>query len=270
MAGTCSASPATDRPTTVTAGKLLLRGMLAGLAAAVLAFLVAKLLGESQVGRAIAFEELTARAAGETPGPDLVSRTVQSTVGLATGLLMFSVANGGFYALAYACVQGRVGALSARSTAALVALGGFGGAYLIPALKYPPNPPSIGNPDTLSQRTALYFSMLAISLLVVIGSALAARHLAARFGAWNGGTLAGVGGLAVLVVAFLVLPGVHETPAGFPADVLWTFRVASLAIQATVWATIGWLFGAMTERSMRPAGQFAGTDRPRPTALSTH
>jgi len=231
---------------------LLIRGMLAGVAASVLAFVVARVLGESQVGQAIAFE--SARHATHTAAgghdPELVSRTVQSTLGLFTGLLVFSVAVGGLYALAYACVQGRLGGLGARATAALVALGGFAGGYLLPFLKYPANPPSIGDPDTVGRRTALYFAMMAISLVVVIGAAVAGRRLAGRFGGWNAGLLAASGGVLALGVAYAVLPGVHETPADFPADVLWRFRVASLAIQATVWATVGLLFGALTERSL--------------------
>jgi predicted cobalt transporter CbtA len=46
----------------------------------------------------------------------------------------------------------------------------------------------------------------------------------------------------------LILPGIHEVPAGFPADVLWHFRVASLGTSAVLWATIGLGFGALAER----------------------
>jgi hypothetical protein len=49
-------------------------------------------------------------------------------------------------------------------------------------------------------------------------------------------------------VAQLILPAVHETPRGFPADVLWRFRVASLGINATLWTTIGLGFGVAAER----------------------
>jgi hypothetical protein len=173
------------------------------------------------------------------------------------------------FALAYACVQGRLGTLGARPTAALVAIGGFLSVYLLPALKYPANPPSIGNPDTIGGRSALYFGMLAISLFVVIASSLAARRLCARFGGWNAALIAAGGGLAVITVAYLALPAVHETPPGFPADVLWRFRIASLGIQATLWTTIGLLFGALTE-TQSPTGSSArllaltGVSRKRP------
>ncbi|WP_462188973.1 MULTISPECIES: CbtA family protein [unclassified Frankia] len=238
---------------------LLIRGMLVGLVAGVLAFIVAKTLGESQIGHAITFEsagessthahEAVGLAAHAHEESEPVSRTVQSTLGLFTGLLLFSVAIGGMFALAYACVQGRLGALGPRGTAALVALAGFTAVYLLPDLKYPANPPAIGNPDTIGRRTVLYFLMILISVIVVVGTGVAAR----RLGGWNATIAAVVGGLVVLGVVYAVLPRVHETPEGFPADVLWRFRIASLAIQATVWAAIGLLFGALTERASRRA-----------------
>jgi hypothetical protein len=226
---------------------LLVRGMLVGVVAGVLAFVVARLLGEAQVGYAIAFETTREAAAGGGE-PELVSRTVQSTVGLATAVLAFGVAVGGLYGLAYACVQGRLGGLGARPTAAVVALGGFLALYLLPWLKYPANPPSIGGPDTVGRRTALYFVMMALALVAVVGGAMAARRLERRLGGWNAGLLGVAGGLALVIAGYLLLPPVHETPPGFPADVLWDFRIASLAIQATLWAALGVLFGAVTER----------------------
>jgi hypothetical protein len=239
---------------------LLVRGLLVGLVAGVVAFVVAKLLGESAVGHAIGFE--SARDATEhiSGGPELVSRTVQNTAGLATGALLFSVALGGLYSLAYACVQGRLGTIGARGTAALVALGGFTAMYLLPALKYPANPPSIGNPDTIGRRTALYFIMILISLIVVIGAARTARSLLPRFGTWNAWLIAVGGAIAVIAICYVVMPKVDETPKDFPADVLWRFRLASFAIQIAVWSTLGLLFGALTERWFRR--QAASSERP--------
>ncbi len=231
---------------------LLIRGMLVGVVAAVLAFVVAKILGESEVGHAIAFE--SAHEVAQTAhAPEPVSRTVQSTIGLFTGLLVFGVAVGGLFSLAYACAQGRLGALRTRATAGLVALAGFVGMYLLPDLKYPANPPAIGNPDTIGERTSLYFTMMLISLAVVIGGCVAARRLAPRFGDWDAALLPAAGGLVVVGLAYYLLPRVDETPEGFPADVLWRFRIASLAIHATLWTTVGLLFGALTERANRPA-----------------
>jgi hypothetical protein len=44
---------------------------------------------------------------------------------------------------------------------------------------------------------------------------------------------------------------IDEVPAGFPADVLWNFRLAAWGIQVVLWASIGLLFGWLTERDRR-------------------
>ncbi len=232
---------------------LLLRGMLVGLLAGVLAFVVARLLGEGPLSAGISFEQAAAPAGDSAP--ELVSRTVQSTLGLATGTLVFGVAVGGLFALAYTLAQGRLGSLSARGTALTVAGGGFLAVYVLPALKYPANPPGTSNSDTITDRTQWYFVMLAVSLLVVIGGTVAARKLSPRLGAWNAGITVALTGLLVVGVAYAVLPVVDETPADFRGDVLWQFRMASSAIQLTLWATLGLVFGALTDRSLRAQRQ---------------
>lgn len=234
---------------------LLVRGMLVGLLAGVLAFVVAKLLGEGPLTAGIDFESAAETAAGGTPEPEMVSRGVQSTLGLATGTIVFGVALGGIYGLVYAIAQGRLGALGVRATAAAVAAAGFLAVYLLPALKYPSNPPGTSESDTITDRTQLYFLALLTAVIVVVGVVVLARRLAPRFGHWDAAVLAGLAGIVVLAVVYLLLPDVNETPDDFNAVELWDFRLASTAIQLTVWATLGVVFGALTERSLRSRPQ---------------
>jgi predicted cobalt transporter CbtA len=230
---------------------LLVRGMLVGLAAGVLAYLFATLFGEAQIGHAIAFENAQTRAAGEAAQPELVSRTVQSTLGLATAVLVYGAAFGGLFALAFAIAYGRIGRFGVRATSALVALVGFATVEVVPFVKYPANPPAIGNPDTIGRRTALYFLMIVISVASAVVAVYLGRRLAPRFGSWDA-TLLAVAAFVVFIAAVLyVLPTVDEVPADFPATVLWRFRLASLGTQLVVWTTFGLLFGALTERSLQ-------------------
>jgi len=242
-------------------GTLLARGMLVGLVAGLMGFVVATVLGEGPLSQAIHYESTTAaltagahhgesaaHAMSDDHGAEVFSRLTQSTVGLMFGLVFFAIALGGILGLVFAAVQGRLGGLSIRATSLLLSLGGFMGFNLLPGLKYPANPPAANNPDTINSRTALYFAMIAICVLVVVGSSVLARQLRGRFGGWNGGLIAIAAGAGVLAVTCAVMPGVHETPPDFPAEVLWNFRIASIAVQATTWATLGVLFGAVTQR----------------------
>jgi hypothetical protein len=64
--------------------------------------------------------------------------------------------------------------------------------------------------------------------------------------------VAGVGTfIATVAVAFLILPGGSKAPPDFPAELLWDFRVASLAVQLTLWGALGALFAVATERARR-------------------
>jgi pimeloyl-ACP methyl ester carboxylesterase len=227
---------------------LLVRGMLVGVAAGLLAFAFAYIFGEPQVQHAIDFEEQLARLNHEPAEAELVSRGVQRTLGLLTGTVVMGVALGGFFALAFAWAYGRIGAFSPRLTAAVLALGAYVTIILVPFTKYPANPPTVGNPDTIGSRTAVFVAMIAISVLAFVAAARIRRALLERLGTWNATTLAVGGFIALIVVAELILPAVHETPKGFPADVLWRFRVASLGITATLFAGIGLGFGALAER----------------------
>ncbi|WP_435212812.1 CbtA family protein [Streptomyces sp. bgisy034] len=233
----------------VTVRTLLVRGMLAGIGAGVLAFVFAYLVGEGPVDAAIAFESANSHEHG---GEELVSRSVQSTAGLATGVLVFGVAIGGIVALAFCFALGRIGRFGARATAGLTALAGFLLAYLVPILKYPANPPAVGNPDTLDKRTILFVLMIALSVLLGIAAILLGRRLAPAWGNWNASIAAGVAFVAVVAIAMVVLPSGENTPKGFPATDLWEFRLASIGVQAVLWSTFGLLFGFLAERVLEP------------------
>jgi hypothetical protein len=227
---------------------LLIAGMLVGIVAGLLAFGFAKIFGEPQVDHAIAFEDQMSESKGEVPGPELVSRAVQSGVGLLTGVVVYGTALGGLFALAFAFAYQRVGRLSARGTAALLAGAGFIALVLVPALKYPPSPPAVGEPATIGYRSELFFSMILISIAALSFAIAIAPSLAARFGNWNAVLLAAATFIGITVAAHLLLPDINEVPDQFPAVVLWRFRIASLGIQLILWATYGLLFGALAER----------------------
>jgi hypothetical protein len=234
------------------ARSLLVRGLIAGALAGLLAFAFALVFGEPQIDEAIAFEEALAALGNAPAGPDVVSRDVQSTLGLLTGTVVMGVALGSIFSLVFAWAYGRIGALRARATAALLALGAFVAITLVPSTKYPANAPTVGNPDTIDRRTLLFVAMIAISVLALIAAWRLWRQLAAAVGAWNSAIVAGLVFLLVIAAAELILPTVQETPRGFPADVLWHFRIASIGLNATLWAGIGLIFGALAERVLEP------------------
>jgi hypothetical protein len=247
---------------------LLIRGMLVGLLAGLAAFGFARWKGEPNVNKAIAFESYVEYDLHhEAAEPEPVSRALQDSAGLGTGTLLYGVAMGGVFALVFSIAYGRLGLRTARGTAALLAFLGFVAVYLVPLLKYPANPPSVGLSDTIGKRTVLYLVMIVLSIAAMVGAVAVRRRLVARFGEWNATLLVGGGYVAAMAVCYLALPGINEVPqaaipgvvdavtdagATFPPAVLWNFRIASLGVQVIMWTLIALVFGAAAERILEP------------------
>jgi predicted cobalt transporter CbtA len=224
----------------------LRRGMAAGLLVGLLAGLFAFVVGEPVLDKAIALEEASEGAHHE----EIFSRSTQK-VGLffATGL--FGVTVGGVFGIVYAFFRDRLAAGSDLGRSISLSGAIFVGAFLIPFLKYPANPPSVGDPSTIRERTAAYFALVALSLLTMLVAWLSARALKARgFDAPRRRLMVGVGLVLVVAVLFLSLPA-GPSAEGFPSGVLWAFRLSSLGTQVVFWAGLGLLFGWLCERARR-------------------
>lgn len=231
----------------------LRRGLAAGLLAGLLAGLFAFFFGEPSLDGAIQLEEAAAveGAGGDHEEDIYISRSTQK-VGLffATGLSGAFV--GGLFGISYAYFRGRLVSRSDWERSVSLAAALFAGAVLIPFLKYPANPPTVGDPNTIGIRTASYLAMVALSLLVILGAWYAARALRARGGVDAPARQLAVGlGIIVAVGAlFMILPAAPD-PGEFPAGILWDFRLSSLGTQLVLWAGLGIIFGLLCERANR-------------------
>ena len=232
----------------------LRRGLAAGLLAGLLAGVFAFFVGEPLLDRAIGLEESAhthedgGHAHGE--GEETFGRPTQK-VGLffATGLSGTFV--GGLFGLAFAYFRGRLNADSDWGRSLSLAGAIFAGAVLIPFLKYPPNPPTVGDPATIGARTAAYFAMVGLSLLAVLAAWHASRLLKGRGTSQPVRQVAvGLGLVAVTAVLFVSLPAAAN-PGDFPAGLLWSFRISSLGTQLVLWTGLAVVFGALCERAGR-------------------
>jgi predicted cobalt transporter CbtA len=158
---------------------------------------------------------------------------------------------GALFAVAYCVLYGRVGNLSPRSLSVVLACGMFLSLYVIPFLKYPPNPPATSLEETIRQRTLLYLLMVVLSAALLVAAVYLGHRLVAQYGRWSA-TLIGAGAYVVAIaVVMLVLPTIDETPGDFSAEVLYDFRLYSLGTQFVLWAMIGLVFGSMADRLLR-------------------
>lgn len=244
----------------MSARDFLIRGLLAGLIAAFAAFGVAYVVGEPPVQASIALEEAGgaehshgADAAEEAPAASEVQvpRSLQSTLGLLTGLLVAGVTLGGLVGVVSAIAMGRFGRLTQRATTLSVAGMGFVVVSVVPFLIYPPNPPAVGSGDTIGMRSGLYFALLAISLIAAVTAVLVGRRLAARLGGWHAALASIAGYVVVMLILMAVLPHYDEVPDTFPATILYEFRKASFLTQFTLWAVLGVTLAELVGRLSR-------------------
>lgn len=228
---------------------LLVRGMLAGVVSGLLVFALARWIGEPQVERAIAFETAMDRARGDAPEPELVSRKIQSSLGLLTATVADGAAVGGLFALVFAFAYGRMPVTSTRALSAVLAGLGFVTIAVVPALKYPANPPSVGNPETIGVRTAAFFLLIGFSIAAMVFAVQIGRCLYNRLGAWNAWLAAALFFIVAMATVSHFLPDFDEVPAGFPVTLMWKFRAAALEMQMLMWSVLGFFFGWLADRS---------------------
>ncbi|PVZ13791.1 MULTISPECIES: CbtA family protein [unclassified Pseudomonas] len=174
----------------------------------------------------------------------MLIRKVQAGAGLFTGVMVYSLSMGGLVALMFAYAMGRlrVFGLGPRGLALLLA---FVAVHLVPGLKYPANPPAVGDPETIGARTRLFFLMILVSVAAMVLAVSTARALFVRWGGWNA-SLAAValyGVTAAVVVA--LFPAVSEVPERFSAALLWEFRIVALGIHTFFWIGTGCVFGLL-------------------------
>jgi predicted cobalt transporter CbtA len=229
---------------------LLMRGMLAGVVAGLLVFALAHWIGEPQVERAIEFETSMKQAKGEAPEPEVVSRKIQSTLGLLTATVVDGTALGGIFALVFAFALGRMPVTNPRALSGVLAGLGFVTVAVVPALKYPANPPSVGDPETIGVRTAAFFLLILFSVVAMVLAVQIERRFHGRFGVWNALLIAAAFFVIAIAATSHFLPNFDEVPAGFPVTLVWKFRVAALEMQFLLWGVLGFFFGWLANRDI--------------------
>ena len=229
--------------------RLVGRGAVAGAIAGLLSAVVSFLLGEPSVRRAIELEEAAAHAAGQAEHAEVFSRTTQQgalfLVSMLTGLAL-----GILFALVYTLWQQRDPDADSWRRAILLAVAGLVGIALIPFLRYPANPPAVGDPATVDARTTAYLASILIGVVAVTAAAQLHRQLANRGVRPPLRQLAALGVVLVGLAATWLLPGSTDVSEA-PADLIWNFRLASIAALLVLWLGLGAVFGLLGERVER-------------------
>lgn len=110
--------------------------------------------------------------------------------------------------------------------------------YFIPFLKYPANPPTVGDPDTVVLRSILYLSFIAISGFGALGFYKLFKKLKTK-------KFIAVLGYAVFVgIVFFTMP---ENPDKItaPMELVDQFRIMSALAVSIYWLSLGIILGSL-------------------------
>lgn len=116
--------------------------------------------------------------------------------------------------------------------------------FLIPALKYPANPPAVGDPETIYYRQSLYVAFLVISGFSALGLAFLYR----KMGALNiKKAIIPAAYAAIISGAYLAMPA-NPDPINAPMDLLMGFRITSAITISMFWGLLGVIFGTFWDK----------------------
>ena len=113
--------------------------------------------------------------------------------------------------------------------------------FVIPFLKYPANPPTVGDADTVVLRGILYLSFIAISGFSAVGFSRLYKKLETK-------KYLAVVGYAVFITAvfFIMPPSPDEVTA--PMDLVNGFRVMSVMAVTTFWIAEAIILGLLWQK----------------------
>ena len=114
--------------------------------------------------------------------------------------------------------------------------------YVIPFLKYPANPPTVGDGETVVLRAVLYLSFIAISGLGAVGFYQVYKRVAA-----NRRFVAFAGYAALVVTAFVLMPA-NPDEVAIQAELLDGFRVMSALGVSIFWVALAVVMGSLWQR----------------------
>jgi predicted cobalt transporter CbtA len=116
--------------------------------------------------------------------------------------------------------------------------------FLMPVLKYPPNPPAVGDPETIYYRQSLYVAFLAISGFSALGLAFLYRKMVSSN---TKKAIIPSAYAAIMAGAYLAMPA-NPDPINVPIDLVIGFRITSAITISMFWALLGVIFGAFWDK----------------------
>jgi predicted cobalt transporter CbtA len=198
------------------------------------------------IDTAIDIENQNAAAAGETINPIEFNnyRLWQKGGEIAAGTIL-GLSIGALFGIVFAYSRSSIPGSSNKRKALILAGIMWFVLFLVPAIKYPANPPAVGDPETIYYRQTLYIAYLAISGFAALGLALLYRKMGEI---QTKKVIVPAIYAAIMVGAYLAMPA-NPDEITAPMDLVTGFRIASGLTMSIFWGLLSIIFGAFWDKT---------------------
>jgi predicted cobalt transporter CbtA len=201
---------------------------------------------EPYIDEAINIENQNAIAQGEVINPQESNdyRLWQKSGEIAAGTTL-GISLGALFGIVFALTRNSIPGSNDKKKALILAGVMLLVIYIVPALKYPANPPAVGDPETIYYRESLYITLLTISGFSALGLAFLYRMLGDKKAKQ---IVVPVLYIGIIAAAFMILPP-NPDEITAPMDLVMGFRIASGLTMSAFWGLLGLILGALWDKT---------------------
>ena len=166
--------------------------------------------------------------------------------------IIYGISLGALFGIVFALSKSRLPGKSYLARSMFLAGVMYFVVYLLPSIKYPPNPPAVGEPETLLLRTILHLALVAIIGFGTVGFFKLARiQMISRLTGRMKSCIYIAGYAAFVTATYIMMPPSPDPPPLIQTSLLDGFRATSLISAGTFWIVMGTVLGFFWTRLAR-------------------
>jgi predicted cobalt transporter CbtA len=215
-------------------------GVIAGI---ILAFLNLGIV-EPTIDKAIALEVQKQVSSGENVNmSELIDYRYWQKAGAFAGGAIYGAGLASLFGVVFVFARSKLPGKNNKQKAVLLAGIMWLVLFLMVALKYPANPPAVGDPETIYYRETLYVGYIMISGLAALG--MAVIWIRTRMNSKK--IIIPLMYAAIMVTAYVVMPS-NPDKIEVSIDLIQTFRILTAITIGIFWGILGIIFGSLWDK----------------------
>lgn len=221
-------------------GITLSSGVIAGI---ILAFLNLGIV-EPTIDKAIALEVQKQVSSGENVNmSELIDYRYWQKAGAFAGGAIYGAGLASLFGVVFVFARSKLPGKNNKQKAILLAGIMWFVLFLMVALKYPANPPAVGDPETIYYRENLYVGYIMISGLAAL--CMAVIWIRTRMNSKK--IIIPLMYAAIMVTAYVVMPS-NPDKIEISVDLIQTFRILTAITIGVFWGILGIIFGSLWDK----------------------